>query len=204
MIITVTNYCENIGKSTIVVFLSNYFLTTKKFKNIFIIDCGKHNTISSIFKKEEVNITSNIKVDVLTDANKNIVLNEIVLSNLQASEDLYIVDLKADFEKDFVKIIKWSNSIIVPFANYSNILDSTISMGKLSSSIDVCNVFFIENFFNKKSSTNGIQKKDLSNYGFLIDEAIPNITNFKTSFLNMNDQFRFRKVFDALSYSLFD
>jgi cellulose biosynthesis protein BcsQ len=204
MIITVTNFCENIGKTSLVVFLSNYLIQLNKFQNVFVIDCGMDNLVSSIYHKEKENISKNIRLDVVTESNRELLINDIVLSNLNKSSDLYIVDLKANFEKEMLSLLKNSNFLIVPFANFSEVLKSTIEFGKLTKSFFDTEVFFLENFYDPKRKPDNNLRMELNQYGTIIEDEISKIANFKISFVNLNDQFRFKRTFDKLSYSLFD
>ncbi|MCT2409984.1 hypothetical protein NZD88_20710 [Chryseobacterium antibioticum] len=205
MILTVTNFCQNIGKSTLVIYLSKYFLKHRNFDEVYIIDNGSDLLLENLFHSEKEKINLNILMDSVSDEKINILNNIMILSKLKEQKTLYLVDLRADFKGDMVNLIKHSNAIISPFAYYDNILSSTIEFGKFLENFYDGNVYFLNNFFDKNISCDQNLIYTLSSFGSIIESPIFFTNNLKRSFLSVyNDELVFRKAFEELSFSLFD
>lgn len=205
MILTVTNFCQNIGKSILTIYLSKYFLKQRNFDNIYIIDNGKNFLVESIFNAEKDRINLNIFLDSVSNDKINILNNVEILSRLKRQNTLYIVDLKADFNLEMTNLLQHSNAIICPFAYYDNVLESTIEFGKFLEKIYTGDVYFLNNFFDNNISCNQKLIDTLPEFGSIIESPIFYTNNLKRSFLSVyNDELVFRKAFEELSFSLFD
>ena len=204
MIISVTNFCQNIGKSTIVIYLAKYLIKQNYFNEINIIDGSDDQLLMTKFKSEESSIPEKIYVDVITKDNIAFISNLEILLKLKEQNKLYIVDLKPDFEFSMLNLLKYSDAIISPFASDDQIIQSSIEFGKLMNLINV-RVHFVNNFYTQTVIYDKTLVNELMRYGNVVDSPISFTKNVNQSFLTVfNDELIFKKAFEQLSISIFN
>lgn len=207
MIITIANWCHKIGKSTISVFYSDYLLQNNIIENAFLIDATDDNFIYDLFVSEKNKIEKNVYVDFVNDDNINLLQNENILFELSESNNIYIVDLKSNFDKNYFQLIKYSNFILVPFANYEDVLNSTYKFSEfLNDKLidDFTKLLFIENFSLENNFKQFETREELNSFGEILDEKICMYENLKLSFLPVqNDTIAFKDCFSEITQIIF-
>lgn len=202
MIITISNFCQNIGKTTISLFLSHYLLKHKITEKVFIIDEDKNNELSQLFVSEEMSKEGNLICHKFDDEISILFKNEVVLSEMDEDKSIYIVDLKSTFDKNFIPLLQYSTFVISPFSNFPSVINSTIKFGELINKIcDLnSNLVFIENFGDRDGYLSEEIHNELSEYGMIIDAKILYDKNFSMTFRNENGNgIQFKAVFDEFS-----
>lgn len=202
MIITISNFCQNIGKTTISLFLSHYLLKHKITEKVFVIDEDKNNELSQLFVSEEMSKEGNLICHKFDDEISILFRNEVVLSEMDEDKSIYIVDLKSTFDKNFIPLLQYSTFVISPFSNYPSVINSTKKFGELINKIcDLnSNLVFIENFGDRDGYLSEEIQNDLSEYGTIIDAKILYDKNFFMTFRNENGNgIQFKAVFDEFS-----
>lgn len=202
MIITISNFCQNIGKTTISLFLGHYLLKNKITEKVFIIDEDKSNELSQLFVSEEISKEGNLICHKFDDEISILFKNEVVLSEMDEDKSIYIVDLKSTFDKNFIPLLQYSTFVLSPFSNFPSVINSTKKFGELISKIcDLnSNLVFIENFGDRDGFLSEETVNDLSEYGVIIDAKILYNKNFFLTFGNENGNgIQFKAVFDEFS-----
>lgn len=206
MIVTVTNRCENIGKSTLTLLLANYLISFKNYEKVFIVDAGKDNTLLNLYEKENSN--TKIVVDSVTEHNIDILHSEKLISDMADSKNIYIVDLKADFDYKLLNILRYSKCILIPYVSFnSDIINSTkLFAESLTKVLESQNdLLFIDNFFSHENKPLSDEVDELKDSGLLINNPLRNNQNLKLSYNTVfNDMLVFKTAIEEITLHLLD
>lgn len=205
MIICVTNFCTQIGKTTISLFLAKHLIKFGWKEKVIILDLDKERKLSNLFYEEKCDKNSQLICEKIED-NSKFLLDEFLLSEMEESKQLFLVDLKSDLDKTFLPILKYSNIIISPFSNYHKVLDSTLRFSELVNKIsDKEKVYFVENFSNNSKPLLMEDKERLNENGVLIESKINFDDKFTLTFQDIpSNGVAFKKSFDEICNPIFN
>lgn len=209
MIITFGTQKGGGGKTTLAIAFANYLSSEhKKTVNVLDLDFQK-----SFYQKwlddkdsddEEPYQVTQVSKEEMEELNSPNVLNA-----LRNSDQVYLFDLEGAVNKAYSGVLKYSNSIIVPFS-YSDItVNSTIVFVNLCNLLKIQgDLYFVRNNIDKNGNYVNQTEMDveLAKHGTLLEGSVYKrncLQTISTRKLDYRQKLAVKDVFDELIYGIY-
>lgn len=210
MIITFANQKGGVGKTTLAIAFANYLsLFTDKKVNVIDFDFQR-----SFYRQwlEDKELPGNhlYEVEKISEENIHLTQNEKVLSQLKASEEIFLFDTAGNIQNNYTQVLQYSDVVIIPF-EYSNVtMMSTVLFLNLLQLIKVnSKLFFIKSNMRKDDNyeLKSVMDAEFGKLGTVIGKPVFTrkcLLQINTKLLTYEQKMAVKETFDELIYYLWE
>lgn len=208
MIITFGSQKGGVGKTTLAVAFSNYLRLYTDLK-VNVLDFDFQKSFYNKWKDDEfLNEESLYDVVLIDESNIHLTNDDDILEEMRNSDEIFLFDIAGNIQKEYSKVIYYSNFIVVPFSYSDVTIDSTLFFTNMCRLLEIQgNLIFVRNNVDKNRIYINQPEMDVEfkRQGILLDNSVYKrncLLTITTRKLNYEQKLAVKEVFEELIYNI--